>query len=456
MTQILGRHKWLLIMAAVVAVLAIAAVACGDDDGDGDGNGDGAPTATTAPVVEAPCEGGPGPGTGTPLKIGSLMAITGGLSAYGPTIGNGAALAVKCINNAGGVNGGPVELIQLDTGSLAETAIAAAQQLVDVDGVVAFVGPLGTDPTLGVAESVAIPGKILLITPSTTGPVLAVLEDDDYVFRTTVSDAAQGPVLAQLIEDDLGLTSVCTMHVDNAYGDGLSGAFADAYTGTITADVSHEETGISFISELTQCLDGDPEALVAISYTTGQADIYLKEALEGELIDTFVFVDGTKDAELFAELGWENFDGLYGTGPTALLSEFADEYKDMYLGEYGEVYTLPFVAEAFDAVVAIALAAEKAGTNTDSTAIRDSLRDVSNTPGTVYGPSEDDLAAALLAIGNGEDVDYSGASGAVEFDAAGDVSFGAIEIWKVEGEEIVTVRTVTVDLVTGVITPQEE
>ncbi len=456
MTQMLGRHKWLVIMAAVVAVLAIAAVACDDDDGNGDGNGDGAPTATTAPVVEAPCEGGPGPGTGTPLKIGSLMAITGGLSAYGPTIGNGAALAAKCINNAGGINGGPVELIQLDTGSLAEPAIAAAQQLVDVEGVVAFVGPLGTDPTLGVAESVAIPGKILLITPSTTGPVLAVLEDDDYVFRTTVSDAAQGPVLAQLIEDDLGLTSVCTMHVDNAYGEGLQGSFAAAYTGTITADVSHEEVGVSFISELTQCLDGDPDALVAISYTTGQADIYLKEALEGELIDTFVFVDGTKDAELFAELGWENFDGLFGTGPTALISDVGDMFKDMYLGEYGESFTLPFVGEAYDAVMVIALAAQAAGTNTDSTAIRDALRGVVNEPGTVYGPGEDDIAAALAAIANGEDIDYVGASFATEFDDSGDVTIGAIEVWKVEGEEIVTVRTVKVDLVTGEITPQEE
>ncbi len=452
----IGRHKWLILVVAVLSAFFVL-TACGDDEEDGEATATPEAAATGTPEeVAKPCEGGPGPGSGPPLKIGSLMAITGGLSAYGPTIGNGAALAEKCINNAGGVNGGPVELIQLDTQSLAEPGIAAAEQLVNVDKVVAIVGPLGTDVTLGVAEAVAIPQGILLITPSTTGPVVTVLEDDDFVFRTTVSDAAQGPVLAQVIEEDLGYTSVCVMYVDNAYGQGLTDSFADAYGGTITAQVSHEEEGVSFMSELTQCVEGDPEALVAISYTTGQADVYLDEALENDLIDNFVFVDGTKDETLFADLGWENFDGMLGTGPTSLISEVGDLFKEMYLAEYGEAFTIPFVAEAFDAVAVIALAAQAAGTNTDSAAIRDALRGVTNEPGTVYGPSDDDLIAALEAIGNGEDIDYVGASFATEFDDNGDVTIGAIEVWKVEGEELVQVRTVKVDLVTGEITPQEE
>jgi branched-chain amino acid transport system substrate-binding protein len=434
MPQWLSRHKWLWIVAAVLVALFVFA-ACDDDEEDG----------TTATV---PCEGGPGPGSGEPLKIGSLMALTGGLAAYGPTIGNGAELAAKCINNAGGVNGGPLELIEEDTGSLAETGTAAAEGMV-AEGVVAFVGPLGSDVTLGVASAVAIPNKILLITPSTTGHVLTVLEDDDFVFRTTISDDAQGVVLAQLVEEDLGFDSVCTMYVNNAYGVGLNDTFVDAYAGTVTAAKAHAEKGDDFLGELTECVAGDPEALIAMSYTTSQADVYLKQALENDLIDTFVFVDGSKDEEVFANLGWENFDGMFGTNPGALKTASGDLFKEMYLGEYGEEFTLPFVGEAFDAVAAIALAAEKAGTNTDSTAIRDALRDVVNTPGTEYGPGEDDIAAALAAIANGEDIDYLGASGAAEFDDVGDVTFGGIQVWKIEGEEVVTVRTVSVDLVTG-------
>lgn len=446
MPQWLTCHKWLWIGAAALVVL-LAFAACGDEEEEGV-----TPAEGETPAVTAPCEGGPGPGSGEPLKIGSLMAITGGLSAYGPTIGNGADLAAKCINNAGGVNGGPVELKQLDTGSLAEPGIAAAEQLLNVDQVVAFVGPLGSDVTLGVASAVAIPNKIPLITPSTTGLALTALDDNDFVFRTTISDAAQGVVLAQMVEEDLGLTSVCTMYVDSAYGNGLNDTFVDTFGGTVTAEVSHEETGVSFASELNRCLEGDPEALIAMSYTTGQADVYLKEALENELIDNFVFVDGTKDATMFAALGWANFDGMFGTAPGSVNPEFTAEFKDMYQGEYGEPFTLPFVGEAFDGVMAIALAAEKAGTNTDSTAIRDALRDVLNAPGTEYGPGEDDVAAALAAVAAGEDIDYAGSSGGAEFDENGDISLGGIEIWKVDGEEIVTVRTVIVDLTTGEVT----
>ncbi len=446
-------NKWWIAVGAVAIIALVALAACGDDEDEGPTSTP-TPAVTATPAVAVPCEGGPGPGSGEPLKIGLLMAITGGLAAYGPTIGNGAELAAKCINNAGGVNGGPIELIQADTGSLPEPAILAAESLLNVDQVVAFVGPLGTDPTLGVSEAVAIPNRILLITPSTTGPVLAALDDNDFVFRTTVSDAAQGPVLAQLVGDDLGLSKVCAMVVDNAYGEGLTDAFTDAYSGEVTARVSHEESGISFLSELNSCVAGGPEALVAISYTTGQADVYLKEALENDLIDNFVFVDGTKDATVFEALGWENFEGMFGTGPTSLITEVGDQFKEMYLGEYGEPFTLPFVAEAYDAVMVIALAAQAAGTNTDSEAIRDALRDVTNAPGTVYGPVGDDVAAALAAIANGEEIDYVGASFATEFDESGDVTIGAIEIWQVKGGEIVTVRTVTVDLKTGAITPQ--
>ena len=164
-------------------------------------------------------------------------------------------------------------------------------------------------------------------------------------------------------------------------------------------------------------------------------------------------MDGTKEPSIFSDLGWENFDGMLGTSPGALDSEFGDAFDDAYVGEYCALYETPFVRESFDAVIAVAFAAQQAGTNTDSTAIRDGLRDASNAPGTPYGPSGDDIAAALAAIAAGEDIDYQGASGSVDFDDAGDIAFGAIEIWQVdaETETLVTLRRVSVDLVTGEI-----
>ena len=151
------------------------------------------------------------------------------------------------------------------------------------------------------------PKKILQISHASTSPALTVANDDDFLFRTPISDAAQGQVLAKLVED-LGYESVCTMYVNNAYGLGLSENFATAFEaagGTVTAQVSHADqtAATTYLSELNQCVADDPEALVAISYPKGQADVYLKEALENNLIDKFVFVDGTRDAKMFEQLG---------------------------------------------------------------------------------------------------------------------------------------------------------
>ena len=245
------------------------------------------------------------------------------------------------------------------------------------------------------------------------------------------------------------------MFVNNAYGQGLSENFAAAFTGTVTAQVSHADqtAATTYLSELNQCVAGDPQALVAISYPVGQADVYLKEALENNLIDTFVFVDGTKDDEMFGKLGWANFDGLSGTAPGALPpSTFTTKFDEQYTADYTSLYQVPFVREAYDAAMIIALAAEKAG-SVDPTAIRDALRDVANAPGTEVAAPPEGIAAALEAVRNGEDIDYNGASGSVEFDENGDVLVGAIEIWKIDAatEGFVTEKSYKVDLTAGTV-----
>lgn len=463
MLQWLVRHRWLLLgVAALVALMALA-VACEEEE-EAPGETPAATTPAETPedgVTAKPCEGGPGPGSGTPLKIGVLVPFTGALSTFGPEYENAARLAAKCINNAGGVNGGPVEIVTGDTGTNSEQGVSEAQRLVDVEGVAAIIGAAASSVTLAVAESVTVPNQILQISPASTSPALTDVEDNDFLFRTPISDAAQGVVLAQLVADDLGFDKVCAMYVNNPYGQGLVQNFESAFEekgGTVAAAVPHDDAqAVSYASQLQQCAQGDPQALVAISYPVGQATVYLKEAIEGGIIDTFVFVDGTKDDEMFSTLGWEQFDGMMGTAPGALETEFGDDFDAAYEAEYGAAYQVPFVREAYDAAIVIALAAAKAGTNTDSAAIRDALRDVSNAPGTEYGPTEEDLAAALEAVAAGEDIDYQGASGSVDFDENGDVTFGAIEIWQVNAanQSLDTVRRVAVDLTTGEITPIE-
>jgi ABC-type branched-subunit amino acid transport system substrate-binding protein len=418
----------------IVGLLAFAA--CKDDKKEGK-----TPTGQT-PTAEGP------------LKIGYLLDFTGALASFGPEEENAIKLAVKQINDAGGVLGEDVEIVKGDSGTDKDIGVAEATRLVDIEKVQAIVGSLASGVTLAVAEGVTGPKKIVQISHASTSPALTEANDNDFLFRTPISDAAQGQVLAKLVED-LGFAKVCTMYVNNAYGLGLSENFAAAYTGEVTAQVSHPDqtAATTYLSELNQCVAGDPEALVAISYPVGQAQVYLKEALENNLIDKFVFVDGTKDDEMFTNLGWDAFDGMKGTSPGALPpSDFTQKFDDQYTAEYGSLFKVPFTREAYDAVMVIALAAEKAG-SVDPTAIRDALRDVGNAPGTQVASPPEGIAAAFEAVRNGEDIDYNGASGSVEFDENGDVLLGAIDVWHVDAatKGFVTEKTYKVDLAANTI-----
>ena len=372
-----------------------------------------------------------------PLVIGHLNALTGSLSYFGAAHGKAADLAASHVNRAGGISGGSVVIISRDTGVNPVQGVDSARALVDVESVAAIVGALASGVTIPVATSVTAPNQVLQISHSSTAPGITVLEDDDFLFRTTVSDAAQGVVLGRLAWEQ-GFKSAGILYINNAYGQGLAERFAETFTelgGTVTASVPHEDSQPTFTAELEKATADGPDVLVTVSYP-GQAEIYLREALEGGYADTFLLVDGVKSQEMVTAIGGGKLDGMLGTAPGAPDSPDRRAFYNAYTLTYGvEAPQEPYLAETYDAVVLIALAAAKAGNTTDSVAIRDALRDVANAPGEVVGPGLEGIRTALRLIAEGKDINYEGASGPVDFDENGDVS-GPIEIWTVEGDEI--------------------
>jgi ABC-type branched-subunit amino acid transport system substrate-binding protein len=438
------------VLGVLSAGLLLAFAACGD--GENGGGGGASPTAT----LQA---------GGAPLKIGLVLSYTGEHASFGLEHESAARLAVEHINKAGGVLGSPVELAFADDGSSTTTGETAARRLLDSEGVHAIVGggigAPGSTVSVAVAENVTAPARILQVSAASTSPALTNADDDDFLFRVPLADTGQGVVLSQLV-DDLAFSSVCVMFVNNPYGQGLSDAFAAAFEaggGTVTARVSYPDqtAATTYAAELDQCVEDSPEALVAIGYSTGQAEVYLQEAVSNNLIDQFVFVEGTRDHEMFAALGWDAFDGMKGTGPGALPpSQFTEAFDAAYGEEYGELYQVAFTRETYDAVIAIALAAEKAG-STDGADMRDALRDIGNAPGDLVAEPPGGIAGALEAVRNGGDIDYSGASGSVEWDESGDAVLGAVEVWSVDAaaQKLVVEQTFRVDLQAGNIAPIE-
>jgi ABC-type branched-subunit amino acid transport system substrate-binding protein len=375
----------------------------------------------------------------TPLKIGQLNSFTGDLSDFGATHRDAAQLAIDHVNQAGGVQGELVQLVARDTATNPVVGVDAAKALVNVDKAVAIVGALSSGVSIAVANSVTVPAGVLQISAASTNPGITVLEDDDFMFRTTVGDAAQGIVLGRLAVD-LGYETASVIHVNNAYGAGLADAFKEAFEaagGTVLALVPHEQVQPTYASELSKATEGDPDVLLCVSYPES-AQIYLREAIEGDYIDNFLFCDGTKSPDMNEAVGWGALSGTYGTNAGSEETEASRQFVLAFEQAFAFMPPLPYIDTTYDAVILICLAAEQAGTTTDSAAIRDALRDIANPPGELVGPGVDGIARALELIAEGEDINYEGAGGNQDIDENGDV-FSTIEVWKIEGGAIISI-----------------
>ena len=430
------------LLAMTLGLIALVAVACAEDEPTPTPVPP-APTATSVPPTEAPeptpeeameptSEEAMEP-EGEPIRIGTLIDVTGDLGAFGPPIVLATDLAALLINEAGGIDGRPVEMVHRDSGTSPQIATDAASALVNVDGVEAIVGSLSSGVTLAVAESVTIPNGAVLVSPASTSPAITNLDDNDTVFRTTVSDALQGVIAAQLA-NQLGYDNVATLYINNAYGEGLSTVFQEnfeAQGGTVSAAVPIEGGQASYASELRQASGGGADVLMALSYPE-TAGVYLREAVEGQYFDDFMFVDGTKNQDMFDTLGADSFEGNYGTAPGAPGTPTQETFKDLYASKLDGDTSGLFISEAFDAAVILALAIAEAGSE-DGDDIKAAMREVANAPGEKVGPG--DLARALELISQGQDIDYVGAAGDQDFDENGDVQ-NTIEVWKIEGGQV--------------------
>jgi len=402
----------------------------------------------TKEVVVTPT---PVPPTPTPppppakVKIGVLLPLTGALSEFGEAFRKAGDLAAKHFEGAGF----PIELVVADTETSAVPAVEAARTLVDVEKVHVLVGAAASGVTVPIAESVAIPSEVPQISYASTSPLITVLPGDegkDFLFRTCPSDALQG-VIAGKLAADLGYKRVAVMYVNNPYGQGLANQFKESFEfrgGEVTAMVPHDEAPApTYVSELKKAAEGNPEVLYAVSYP-GHATVYLKEAIEGGFFDKFLFCDGTKSTEMPKEVGPEYLAGMFGTAPGSALTPSYDKFVGEYTAMFGETPPLPFMTNTYDAIVVAALAAAKCeadGVEISPINIRDRLREVANPPGEVITPGVESIKKALDLLKEGKDINYEGAAGACDFDAAGDV-VTPIEIWQYTEEPpyIATVR----------------
>ena len=382
---------------------------------------------------------------GSPIRIGTLFTFTGALASFGPDFEKAVKLAADDINAAGGPLGRPLEILNRDSGTNPDVARAAAERLVNIDRVPAIVGALASGVSLAVS-SVTIAGRVVQISPASTSVALTDLDDDDYFFRTTISDAGQGPIQARTALD-LGVKKVSAIYVNNAYGKGLAELFRKKFEeggGQVLAFTAYEEGKTSYRGEVQRLLRGNPDAINLIGYP-GDGNKILVQAAELGFTGKILLTDGMEGEEAVANGPAGSFlnGRAFGTTHGALETNAGERYFSAFEKKFGKRPDPPFTPQVYDAVAVIALAIQRSGRTTGQS-IRDNLRPVANSPGEKVTVGEFDKAFKIIK--DGGDVDYIGASGPLDFDSNGDVRVGEIVVWKIENGKLVKTSRETVEL----------
>ena len=371
-------------------------------------------------------------GTPGPLKIGLLIDLSRGSPEVHEGRKRGFDLAISHINKAGGVFGHPVATAVGDTEANPETAVTQARRLVEEEGVHAIVGPGTSASALAVAAQVTGPAGIPTVSNSATSPKLSTAEDGDFLFRTTYSDIRQGPVLARVARER-GFDKVGLLYRDDAWGQGLAGAFAAAWEGGLVS-VATGSGQTEFLDGLRESASEGAEALVVIAFET-EAERIVRQALDSGLYDRFVFGDAAKRLSLVRAIGGARLGGMYGTGPgDPGDTPSGAAWEAAYVAEYGALPTATYVREAYDATVALALAAQAAG-SVEGAEIRDRLREIGAPPGATAIAGAEGIADALGVLRQGGEIDYNGAASDMDWDENGDLRRGRLGIWRFTGDE---------------------
>ena len=325
------------------------------------------------------------------VKIGAVLVLTGPDAKAGQSAKQGIEMAVEEINASGGVKSRKIKVIYEDDGGEPQKSVSAVQKLINVDKVLAILGPMWSSCVLAVAPIVESKGVVIL-SPTASSPKITY--GGDYIFRNTYSDAIEGAKTAEFASKELKYGKAGILFINNDYGVGLKDAFKRKFEelgGKIVIDEGYDPKTTDFRTILVKVKERSPEVIYIAGYSEmGQLLRQMRETgIKIPVLSCIMFEisDIAKVAGKAAEgviYAYPSYDPEKGNEITL---KFAKKFKE----KYGTLPD-PEAAFSYDAVKILALAMEKGGFTSE------------------------DIKNALYKIKG-----YNGITGKTSFDENGDV-----------------------------------
>ncbi len=369
-----------------------------------------------SPAQDSVSEPDAGGASGEPIKIGAVVSLTGTYAGLGDPEKKTIEMEVARINEAGGVNGRPVEVIFEDDATDEAKAVAAASKLIEQDEVIAIIGATGSGQTMAIRGDI---NRAAIPQVSMAGATVITSEFDPLVFQTPWSNTIVVPFQLEAMKTD-GITKIGLISDSGGFGkDGRAVVLAEAEKMgmEVVSDQTFNPGDTDMTAQLTKIKGSDAQAVLV--FTAGkEASTVVKNAKElGITLPMYgshgnarrEFIDGAgESAEGFRfAAGKVLVPEAYGVGTEGY--QVATDFISRYSEAFGEAPST-FAGHAFDALYLITEAAKRVEGELTPAALRDEIEKTAGFVGIggafTFSPTDHNgLTAsdlALYEIKNGE------------------------------------------------------
>lgn len=348
--------------------------------------------------------------SGETIKIGMNMELSGGVAAYGNAEKEGIDLAVEEINDAGGILGKKIELIEKDNKSDNNEAASIAANLTTNDKVVAVVGP-ATSGAVKASVPNMTKAAVPVITPSATDDAITVQNDavQEFIFRVCFQDSFQGVILEKYAQDNLKADKAVIIGDNSSdYAIGLTKAFKETYKGTIVKEENFVAGDKDYQAILTKIKNEDFDVIYIPGYYT-EAGLIIKQAREMGIKQPIIGADGFGDEKLVETAGAEHVSNVFYTGHFSTEAPATDKvtpFVESFSKKYGKQPSA-FNALGYDSVYMLKQAIEDAD-SADSAKITEALAKIKGFVGVTGEMSMDknhnpEKSAVVLGLTDGKE-----------------------------------------------------
>lgn len=359
------------------------------------------------------------------IKVGGIGELTGSNATAGASFKNAANLAVKKINDTGGLEVGDkkykILLTIEDNGSMVDQSAALVYKLYDQDNVVAIIGPNADRFAIPAADN-AERIQTSLITPRSTNPKTTLDaqtgQPKKYVFRACFSDPDQGRLLAKFAMEKLGAKKAAALYDDQTdYNKAIAESFKQTFEangGQVVAFETYASGDKYFTDQLTKIKDANPDVIL-LPNDSGEIPLQVQQAHRLGISAQFLGSDSWGEAEMLAQCGTD-CEGYYFS--THFSTEDTLPATQEFVAAYTAKYDSPpdeTAALTYDAFNLLWRALQAAGV-INRQAVRDALAKISQFDGVTgsiqFQPGSGDpvKSAVIMRIQNGKFVFFTNAN----------------------------------------------